>query len=93
MSLVNVSIYGYSSIDKIQIVTEALYKEKGLIDQWKRGNKRAGVKARKVFQLLRQFSKDARAEISEENAKRHKENKEKYAKRQALKKEMNSYDD
>ena len=92
MELLNINIYGYSNITKIQMITEALYKDKGLITQWERGNKTAGVKARKVFQLVREISKEARADISEENHKRHTQNKLKYKKRQELKEEIENYD-
>lgn len=88
MTLINVNVYGYTNVEKIKMVTDALYKEKGLIDQWTRGNKTAGVKARKVLQLLRIFIKEARLEISVENTKRYGENKEKYNKRKELKEEI-----
>jgi hypothetical protein len=92
MELLNINVYGHTNVNKIKIITEALYKDKGLIAQWEKGNKTAGVKARKVFQLIREISKEARADISNENHRRHQTNKEKYKKRQELKKEIESYD-
>jgi len=92
MGLLHINVYGHSNVNKIKLITEALYKDKGLIAQWEKGNKSAGVKARKVYQLIREISKEARLDISNENHRRHKSNKDKYKKRQELKKDIESYD-
>ena len=88
MELLSINTYGHSSVVKVKMITEALYKEHGLIEKWNKGNKTAGVKARKVFQLVREFSKDARQEIGDLNKEIHEKNSEKYFERELKKKEV-----
>ena len=70
MGILNINTVGYDNIDKLEMITNAMFKEKGLVVQYKKGGKRAGINIRKVLQLIRTISKDIRADISVQNKKK-----------------------